>query len=161
TVQVWDASTGMVIITLPDHGSLVMCAEFSPNGEQLATISLGGSLKVWDLKSATVAFSVDNLGLFARPAWNLDNERLAVPIKEGIKVFNVHTRQELFTLRGWLPINVDWSRDGQCLIARLQNGVQVWDASVRPESLTLAKYPSSDPSSGLTWDRGSALVWDP
>jgi WD40 repeat protein len=50
-VSVWDATTGREVITLRAPAK-AMSLDFTPDGRQLAAVSLDQSLKVWDLEAA-------------------------------------------------------------------------------------------------------------
>jgi WD40 repeat protein len=46
--QLWDASTGKLLHTLPGHTSLVTDAEYSPNGLEVVTVSDDHTGRVWN-----------------------------------------------------------------------------------------------------------------
>ena len=53
TAKVWDARTGREVHTLSAHHADVLRVAFSPDGRLLATLSLDGTSKVWDVRSFT------------------------------------------------------------------------------------------------------------
>jgi WD40 repeat protein len=49
TAKVWDAATGMSLLTLRGHTDRVRGVAFSPDGKRLGTASMDRSVRVWDL----------------------------------------------------------------------------------------------------------------
>jgi WD40 repeat protein len=49
--QLWDASTGRLLHTLSGHRSLVTDAEYSPNGQNLVTVSDDHDGRIWSASS--------------------------------------------------------------------------------------------------------------
>ncbi len=61
-VKIWDIDAGKEFSTLAGAGDHVSSCLFSPNGSQVATGTLDGSVKVWDVKSGGL------MGQFTGPA---------------------------------------------------------------------------------------------
>ena len=49
TLRVWDADTGRLVKTLSGHRASIANVAISPNGKQLASVSLKGELQFWPL----------------------------------------------------------------------------------------------------------------
>jgi WD40 repeat protein/serine/threonine protein kinase len=161
TVKVWDARTGEVILTVKgQHTNNVTCVALSPDGKRLASSDqydgpfgkpVPGEVKVWDARDGR---ELDSLPVQAsRLAFSPDGERLATATfrENTLKVWDLKTRKELFTLKG--AIGVAFSPDGKRLASsgRIQaavgpngerGGMQtvhaiVWDAETGQELRTL------------------------
>src|SRR5262249_10516822 len=55
TIKVWDANTGLNLLTIP-HSSYVESAAYSPDGSRIVTCS-SGKVKVWDSKTGRELFT--------------------------------------------------------------------------------------------------------
>ena len=48
TAKLWEAHTGVPILTLKGHANAVISASFSPDGSRIVTAGLDNAVKVWD-----------------------------------------------------------------------------------------------------------------
>jgi WD40 repeat protein len=51
TAKLWDAASGIELLTLKGHSGWIISAAFSPNGKRIAT-SGAGTANVWEAASA-------------------------------------------------------------------------------------------------------------
>jgi WD40 repeat protein len=148
TLKVWDVSAGLgqgevrEPVFTRRHKEGVIGVAFSPDGQLLASVSgdadKAGEVKVWDAASGGL------LGGFPGPqianrvvhlAFSPDSRLLASGTgKTAVTVWDVTTRQELYTLAGHeAPIlNVTFTPDGRRLISAGQDRVvNVWELPPR------------------------------
>ncbi|MGI9415719.1 MAG: TIR domain-containing protein [Hyphomicrobiales bacterium] len=59
--QVWDARTGLRLLTLSGHTQAVTDAAFSRDGARIATASRDGTARVWDARSGAVLATLTNI----------------------------------------------------------------------------------------------------
>ncbi|MBA3872596.1 MAG: WD40 repeat domain-containing protein [Anaerolineae bacterium] len=77
-IVIWDYSTGTVSATYSGHTDQVSGVEFSPNGQQIASASYDGTVRVWNVATGL------QIGSFTKPqsfttsiAWSPDSSQLA------------------------------------------------------------------------------------
>jgi WD40 repeat protein/serine/threonine protein kinase len=136
-VKLWDPATGMEIPTLQGRADGAYAVRFSTVGKLLATRSDGGALLLNLDKGAVVLALGTDSGL---PTFGPDGKRLAAVGKDHVvSVWELATRQKLFTLRGH-SVDVhalSFSPDSQRLATADHDGVvRVWDATTGTEALT-------------------------
>jgi WD40 repeat protein len=130
-IKVWDAQTGQELLALKDGGVNV---SFSPDGKRLASTSLERTVKVWDAQTGKELFIFQGGG--HNVAFSPEGRRLASADGERLKVWDMHTGEELLTLKmhtGGLG-NVFFSPDGHRLAGVGWDGpVTIWDATPLPQ----------------------------
>ena len=55
-VTVWEVSTGKLLAALPGHTRFPEGVAFSPDGKSIASVSVDGTLKVWDFPAGQRPF---------------------------------------------------------------------------------------------------------
>ena len=58
TVEIRDAATGRVLHALVGHTADVVCIQFSPDGQRIATTSFDQTIKLWDTDSGREVFTL-------------------------------------------------------------------------------------------------------
>lgn len=165
--------SSQVRLTLCGHTKSVVATAFSPDGTRLATASLDGTAKVWNLANGQNLLTLrGHEGGVRQVVFNPDGSRLATASDDKTaKVWEVTTGRELLTLRGHhgSVSDVAFSPDGGRLVtASLDETIKVWDASTGQELLSL---PAHDSVVSVAWSpdggrlatggfHGTARVWD-
>jgi WD40 repeat protein len=154
TVQVWDAQTGQLILSLQGHSGGVSSVAFSSDGKRLVSgggspgrglAPIPGEVKVWDAQTGqeTISFEHSNHVGYS-VAFSPDSRRIACGGEHWdagkraytggeVTVWDVQTSRETLSLQGHtFVINaVAFSPDGKRLVSGggdLKHGeVKVWD----------------------------------
>ena len=153
TVKVWDLRTGQELRTLRGHNSSVLSVAVTPDGKKVISGSADNTIKVWDLETAqqllnltkhkervnALAVTPDGKKIVsgagkstALAGWTSSDNT--------IKVWNLETGQELFTLDGHTAmINaVAVTPDGKKVISASSDAsLKIWDLQTREQLHTL------------------------
>jgi WD40 repeat protein len=117
--RVWDAATGMELLTLESRDGRSVQGEWSPDGERIAVGYGNGTARVRDAATGEVLTSfAGNTGNIIDLNWSPDGTRIACGDEAGwVKVWDAATGEEVlaFFMSGHVD-RVEWSPDGQQLI---------------------------------------------
>ncbi|KAH8898322.1 hypothetical protein GQ53DRAFT_636865 [Thozetella sp. PMI_491] len=113
-----------------DHGSLVFELAWSPDGCQIASASIDGTVKIWDLAGQCLKTLEGHSGLVHAVAWSPDGRQIASASDDRtVKTWNL-AGQCLKTLKGHsLSVyGVVWSLDGRQIASVSGDGIiKIWD----------------------------------
>ena len=144
-VEVTDSRTGREL-TLAGHTGWVMGTEFSPDGDLLATTSLDGTVRLWDigpgLEIVVVAAPVAGYG--TRVAYSPDGRMIASNGGDGTAtLWDGGSGEPRLTVDGHdlEVLNIAFSADGERFAtASLDGTAIVWDSATGAKLLTLAGH---------------------
>ncbi len=137
-VKLWDATTGSLKFTLDDHfdsdtySAKAEAVAFSPDGLFVASGSgapfKGGSLKVWSVATGeVVADLVGHTEEVTDIAWSPDGTKLVSCGDALLRVWDIASGQELWSLDNYTYNAVAWSQDGEKIVGG-DRSISVWNA---------------------------------
>jgi WD40 repeat protein len=104
-IKLFDPATGRNLATIGGHSDEVTAVNFSPDGKSLATTSLDGTIKIWDVSAAAIAGRVKlarTLSGMAIPvesaAFSGDGRGLAVSGSSAVRLWELNTGAALRTI---------------------------------------------------------------
>jgi WD40 repeat protein len=174
-IKLWDATTGRELLALSGHTGWVMGVAFSPDGQQLASTSLDGTVKIWSLTpgNETVTVASPTAGYGTRVAINPNGNEFATNGGDGsATLWNAETGQPRLRLTGHEleVLNIAFSPDGKRFATGGLDGTAIlWDAATGQELLTIPAHdfgvrdiafsPEGSMVATGSFD-GTAKVWD-
>ncbi len=137
---------GTRLLVYHDHSAVHRVA-WSPNGRQIASVSLGNTVPVWD---ATVGRTITTCSLpsstwATAAAWSPDGRRLVIGSGNGpVEVWAVAPGQRLLTYEGHIGRGhsgfvraIEWSPDGRLIASGSDDTTaQIWEADTGKLVLT-------------------------
>jgi eukaryotic-like serine/threonine-protein kinase len=92
----WDRATGKLIETVASHSKRVRSIAFSPNGQLLASASLDGSIRVWNVRTRRVERVIDMKAALNGVEFLSDDRRVVVCGQLGdVSVWDVLTGKKV------------------------------------------------------------------
>uniref|UniRef100_UPI00358F2474 apoptotic protease-activating factor 1 isoform X2 n=1 Tax=Myxine glutinosa TaxID=7769 RepID=UPI00358F2474 len=141
-IKLWDLQSKQARTTLLGHVGAVRSSCFSPDDKNLASCSLDGTLKIWNITSGNEEESVDVSDFIKEVpsvlktdlkgcAWSPDGNRIAVVALNFIVVLLAPTytfEKLLKTSPESSILSVDFSCDSRlCALGLSSSNVQIWD----------------------------------
>jgi eukaryotic-like serine/threonine-protein kinase len=116
------------------HSESVWGVDWRPDGSRAASVSVDGTMRIWDLATGRQADTIESVSLRSID-WSPDGKQIATSGFGGsVYLWDAESRQQVIQLRGHtegVPVTcVRWSLDGSRLVSSSRNGeLIVWDAS--------------------------------
>jgi WD40 repeat protein len=158
TVDIWDAATRKVVLTLKGHTSWVWSARYSPDGRRIVTASQDGTARIWDASTGRqLAVLKGHRAGVKSAVYSTDGSVIATASADTTaRVWSADGR-ELAVLRGhksWV-LSARFSPDARSVVTASQDGkIRVFTAGSGNSYL---EEPDGSPLlAALNGDGGSA-----
>jgi len=134
TVQVWDASSGVLIQACSGNSAGLNAVAWSPDGCRLASASFDGIVSIWEADSGKLLLTCSG---------------------------HSGSDDEISHVSDAKVSTIAWSPDGSCLAVAFRDGmIQVWDASSGELLQTYAGHSGSDSKTSHNRDnRVNEVAW--
>lgn len=162
-VQVWDSETGMQIAMMT-HDTPVQDTFWSPDHEQVLTLTRDNFARLWDVHTGELLFSLEHADSLEYAKWNRDGTQfLTWTWDETIYVWDAATGEEIWQLKygdryEYPGPDVTWSQD-QTKIYQLatDSSLRIWDAYTGDLLAVLHQY---DENGEITPDGPPTMAWN-
>ena len=133
-VHVWDARTGLVMLTYNGHTNVVRAVAWSPDGAHIVSASEDRTAHVWDAENGSPILTYRGHSHYVNAVtWSPDGKYIAsASIDRTVQVWDPATGQKALTYLDHAEViyQVTWSPDG----SRIASGsfdakVRIWNAS--------------------------------
>jgi WD40 repeat protein len=156
--RVWDVRTGDELVTLAHSGG-VATADFSPDGDRVATGSANGTAKVWDARSGEELLSLSvSGGAVGEVKFSPDGRTLITGGTGATRVWDVTPEGRGESLSIATPSGsflVAYGLGGSVLVSADDTGTYVWDATSGDR---LDGFPREGDLTGFVTDDRRVLV---
>lgn len=172
-IQVFDAVSGGLDISLKGHTADIQSAVWSQDSQLILSSGQDGAARIWDVFNNPVVEQrwVADVGRALAAAWNGDESRVAVGYENGQTWIWSRDADDPIILHGHhnQVTSVVWSPDSQRLLTGSDDGQAiVWDVMT---GAVLISVTHEWPLNGVLWnatgtqvltfsDDGSARIWD-
>lgn len=137
-VCLWAADGQVINRMWQAHTTSAWVLEFSPDGQSLLSGSLDGTLKLWDVTSGTLLWTVTHVNYFQRAAFSSNGRFLAsCGDATTILIWDMISDSPLHTLphQGLLVSSIAWSPNGSLLaIGDAEGSIHFWEFTDSTES---------------------------
>ena len=133
-VQVWDARSGLVMLTYNGHTNVVRAVAWSPDGTRIVSGSEDRTAQVWDAENGSPILTYHGHSHYVNAVtWSPDGKYIAsASIDRTVQVWEPATGQKALTYLDHAEViyQVAWSPDGSRVASGSFDGkVRVWYAS--------------------------------
>ncbi|KAK6514296.1 hypothetical protein TWF506_008692 [Arthrobotrys conoides] len=138
SIQLWNASSGVLMHTLQDHIGGVMWISFSPDSQLLASGSLEGTVKLWDVDSGVVLKTLEHIispdtGVFSPNGTIL----ASLGIHDRVRLWDPLSGALLYAKDSGLDIEAAaFSQDSSQLVTISDTVIDLWNIDGASRALT-------------------------
>jgi WD40 repeat protein/transcriptional regulator with XRE-family HTH domain len=175
-VRVWRERGKVLHLAWQGHNDTVRALAFSPDGSRLATGSLDGAIKLWDIESGALLWTSWHTNNIQRIAFAPDGGTLASSGGDAtIRLWDAKLGVHLQVLTSHIgPVHaLAWSSDGSLLASgSFDGGIRLWEMrGAQPETVVrmlvghtnwvtgLAFAPDGRTLASGSWD-GTVRLWE-
>jgi WD40 repeat protein len=97
TLKIWDAESGLCLLTLSGHSSLVLGCAWSPDGRRVLSGSADNTLKIWDAESGLCLLTLSGHSKIVNGcAWSPDGSQVLSCSNDGtLRIWDAETGVEI------------------------------------------------------------------
>ncbi|CAI7662974.1 unnamed protein product [Penicillium pancosmium] len=178
-IKIWDATDGKCIVTVERHVDITLpdskChdnnpVQWSPDGNQLSSLSVDRALRVWDPATGQCKLVLGgDMRKIESHTWSPDGKKIATGSQNNTAhIWDSSTGKLLFTLNEdtlthrdrQSPVLVVWSPDGTQVASKSHDTlIRIWDPMTAQCKLTLTRDDIMSENNDY-WEDLSSDSWD-
>ena len=164
--------SGDTLLNLNQHTGIVNSVGWSPNGQQVATASSDGTVKVWNAQNGILICTYNNGDVIYSMAWSPNGKYIAAASGDNtVQAFSSANCSQSKTYTGHTSsvFSVAWSSDSKylasgssdhtALVWDVSTGDAIWSIPFNDFVSSVAWAPDSDQLAIGGWDT-SIQIWD-
>jgi WD40 repeat protein/serine/threonine protein kinase len=160
--RILSGQDGSQLVEFAEHGDRIEELQWSPIGDEVATASRDGAIRIWNARSGRLlALLRGHKDWVLDVAWSADGKRLASASNDAIKIWDWPARPNPALLAAEKPqrIEVIWSMDGSTIAAG-HDRIEFWDVEslIRKPSVPFVGGLEPTFSPSITWSSATRLI---
>lgn len=167
TLQVWDAESAELLLTLAGHTGLVTSVASSPDNKRYITGSEDNTARIWDSETGRPLFTLQSTSMVISVAFSPDGKLILTGLSDKTaRIWDAETGKPLLTLQDTNDVSeVAFSDDGKRIFTGSVSAARIWDAETGKPLFQLddgrtSHGVSPDGKRILAGEGTTAQVWD-
>lgn len=148
TINIIDATTKKILLTLVGHTKEVRNAVYSPDGKKVLSTSYDKTLRIWNATTGRCIHTlIGHDNNISAAAFSPDGKKIVSASTNDIRIWDVATGKCMFTIEAyfWSINHVNFSIDGKkVVLADTKNTLYIWEFPSLEELLEKTKKQFND-----------------
>jgi WD40 repeat protein/serine/threonine protein kinase len=174
SARVWDASTGVLLVSMTGHSDRLFDAAYSPDGATIVTASADKTARIWDAQTGALSGSLQgHTGRVTSARFSPDGKRiLTASWDKSARIWDAASGKQIAVLTGHTDVlySASYSADGSRIVTASQDKTaRLWDArsgawkrtlSGHSDYVTCASFSPDGKRIATASGDKTARIWD-